>query len=53
MYGPSEFLDEELNYINGVLVKDSKNYHAWSYRQWILLAVDEEPVWRKEMEFGT
>ena len=53
IYGPREFLDSELDYIEKVLEEDSKNYHAWSYRQWILMSVDEESVWEKEMDFGT
>lgn len=28
--------DKELEYIDFVLSRDSKNYHAWSYRQWLV-----------------
>jgi len=50
-HGPCEFLDSELEYIAEVLQEDSKNYHAWSYRQWILMSVDEESAWENEMEY--
>ena len=50
-HGAREFLDEELDYITNVLEEDSKNYHAWSYRQWILMEVDDEPTWEKELQF--
>ena len=52
-HGAREFLDEELNYISDVLEEDAKNYHAWTYRQWILMTVDDEPAWERELEFGT
>ena len=51
-HGAREFLDSELDYIAEVLQEDSKNYHAWSYRQWLLMTVDEESVWENELEFG-
>ena len=45
-------MEEELNYIAKVLEIDSKNYHAWSYRQWILMTVDDESAWEQELDFG-
>ena len=51
-HGARGFMEEELNYIAKVLEIDSKNYHAWSYRQWILMTVDEESAWEQELEFG-
>jgi protein farnesyltransferase/geranylgeranyltransferase type-1 subunit alpha len=32
----SELGPSELTYVNGVLEIDAKNYHAWSYRQWLV-----------------
>ena len=52
-HGARAFLEEELNYITDVIDEDSKNYHAWSYRQWILMTVDDEPTWERELEFST
>lgn len=52
IHGAREFLDEELDYIAHVLEEDAKNYHAWSYRQWILMTVDDEPTWERELEFS-
>lgn len=51
-HGASAFLKEELEYISNVLDEDAKNYHAWSYRQWILMTVDDEAAWKEEVEFG-
>ena len=51
-YGARDFMEEELAYIEEVLGIDSKNYHAWSYRQWILMTVDDDSIWEKEMGFG-
>jgi protein farnesyltransferase/geranylgeranyltransferase type-1 subunit alpha len=47
-----EFLNAKLDYIAGVLEADSKNYHAWSHRQWIILTVNEEDSWKNEVEYG-
>ena len=51
-HGASALLKDELDYIANVIDEDSKNYHAWSYRQWILMTVDDEAAWEKELEFG-
>jgi protein farnesyltransferase/geranylgeranyltransferase type-1 subunit alpha len=51
-YGIEEFADSELNYIAGVLEQDAKNYHAWSFRQWAIQAINKESVWEKEVEYG-
>lgn len=51
-YGPKEFCDAELDYTSGVFKEDAKNYHAWSYRQWIIKTVNEELFWQKEIEYG-
>lgn len=34
---PSPDLDQEMDFIGTVLTQDSKNYHTWAYRQWLLL----------------
>ena len=52
IYGVREFKDAELNYIAKVLEEDAKNYHAWSYRQWILMEVDDGPAWDQELKFS-
>mmetsp|Transcript_27858 Transcript_27858/g.41309 ORF Transcript_27858/g.41309 Transcript_27858/m.41309 type:complete len:314 (+) Transcript_27858:3-944(+) len=46
-----ELVNEELEYIAGVLDKDSKNYHAWSHRQWILKIINMESKWTAEIEY--
>jgi hypothetical protein len=51
-YGVEDFAMSELEYIAGVFEKDSKNYHAWSFRQWIIQAMDKDSVWEKEIEYG-
>jgi Protein prenyltransferase alpha subunit repeat len=51
--GAQEFCKLELAYIQDVLREDAKNYHAWSYRQWILATVDDEDFWKEELEYGT
>lgn len=51
-YGVDDFVDSELEYIEGVLKLDSKNYHAWSFRQWIIQSIDREAVWQKEIQYG-
>lgn len=38
----------ELPFINEVLDEDSKNYHAWSYRQWV---VSRFNLWDHELEY--
>ncbi len=52
-YGVRDFSRSELMYIEAVLEEDTKNYHAWSYRQWILMSLDDETVWDEELEYGT
>jgi hypothetical protein len=32
----------ELDFVEEMLIEDSKNYHAWSYRQWYV-ATNREP----------
>eukprot|EP00833_Pecoramyces_ruminatium_P014164 jgi/Orpsp1_1/1188196/evm.model.d7180000063113.1 len=39
---------DELNFIETMLVNDSKNYHAWNYRQWIVVYFN---LWKDEIKF--
>jgi protein farnesyltransferase/geranylgeranyltransferase type-1 subunit alpha len=48
-----DFVDTELEYIDGVLQEDCKNYHAWTYRQWIISTIDSTELWEKEIAYGT
>lgn len=42
----------ELAFITRSLGDDTKNYHTWSYRQWLLAYFnDEEGLWKGELEF--
>ena len=42
----------ELAFITHSLAEDSKNYHTWSYRQWVLAYFnDEEDLWAGELDF--
>lgn len=43
------FLSDELTYIGGVLQEDSKNYHAWSYRQWLVRTINQEALWEEDL----
>lgn len=51
-YGLEDFAMSELEYIAEVLDQDSKNYHAWSYRQWIIQEVDKDSMWEDEKQYG-
>lgn len=39
----------ELSFISKVLAVDSKNYHTWAYRQWLLAHFDQEDLWSLEL----
>ncbi|KAH6879372.1 hypothetical protein BKA70DRAFT_1127296, partial [Coprinopsis sp. MPI-PUGE-AT-0042] len=42
----------ELAFITRSLAEDSKNYHTWSYRQWLLAYFkDDEALWQGELDF--
>jgi len=43
---------QELAYVAKVLDEDSKNYHAWSHRQWIMRTANKADLWERELEFG-
>lgn len=43
----------ELEFLKAVLRSDSKNYHTWSYRQWILVHFNDEPrLWAGERAYA-
>ncbi|THH30915.1 hypothetical protein EUX98_g3281 [Antrodiella citrinella] len=51
---PSESLDaaaKELHFITRALDTDTKNYHTWSYRQWLLAFFDDEALWEGELPY--
>lgn len=48
-----KFFTLELEYIADVLDEDSKNYHAWSHRQWLVKTMNDDDIWDKEKEYGT
>lgn len=41
----------ELAFITNALQIDTKNYHTWSYRQWILAHFNDDALWRGELPF--
>lgn len=48
----SDHVPAELGYVATVLEEDSKNYHAWSHRQWVVRTVNNADLWGKELEFA-
>ena len=47
----SDLLLKELDFIEKVFEEDSKNYHTWSYRQWILSNFNLNELWAVEVPF--
>lgn len=41
----------ELDFIANSLQIDTKNYHTWSYRQWILAYFNQDELWSHELRF--
>ncbi|KAG0329128.1 CAAX geranylgeranyltransferase alpha subunit [Podila humilis] len=41
----------ELDFIAAAVEDDAKNYHAWSYRQWVLKHFGPGPWWGEELEY--
>jgi len=41
----------ELAFIESVLDIDSKNYHTWSYRQWLLAHFNDDALWTGEIPY--
>jgi protein farnesyltransferase/geranylgeranyltransferase type-1 subunit alpha len=44
----ADFTLGELDYIRQVLLKDGKNIHAWSHRQWVVARRNDDAVWESE-----
>jgi protein farnesyltransferase/geranylgeranyltransferase type-1 subunit alpha len=41
----------ELWFVEASLKADAKNYHTWSYRQWLLAYFNDEDLWSGELDF--
>lgn len=41
----------ELRFIASSFSADGKNYHTWSYRQWLLAYFNEDELWQGELDF--
>jgi len=41
----------ELAFLSRSLRADTKNYHTWSYRQWLLAYFNEDTLWERELDF--
>jgi len=41
----------ELIFIARTFKEDAKNYHTWSYRQWLLAYFNDESLWSGELDF--
>jgi protein farnesyltransferase/geranylgeranyltransferase type-1 subunit alpha len=48
---PSQIASNELVLIARTLAEDAKNYHTWSYRQWLLAFVNDDSLWERELDF--
>lgn len=46
-----ELVKSELEFIAESLKDDTKNYHAWSYRQWVLAHFGQGPWWTRELAY--
>ena len=44
----SNLISDELSFVADVLSHDSKNYHAWQYRQWLLKTYS---LWFDELQY--
>ncbi|KAI0322928.1 hypothetical protein OF83DRAFT_1048410 [Amylostereum chailletii] len=40
---------EELSFVEAALKVDTKNYHTWSHRQWVLAHFNREEMWSGEL----
>ncbi|KAG0215491.1 CAAX geranylgeranyltransferase alpha subunit [Mortierella sp. NVP41] len=47
----AELVKAELEFIAEALEDDTKNYHAWSYRQWVLAHFGLGPWWAEELVY--
>ena len=41
----------ELDFIAKSLQVDTKNYHTWAYRQWVLAEFNDDVLWEGELAF--
>ncbi|KAK7047435.1 CAAX geranylgeranyltransferase alpha subunit [Paramarasmius palmivorus] len=41
----------ELQFIASSFQVDAKNYHTWSYRQWLLAYFNQDNLWEQELDF--
>ncbi|ESK86396.1 farnesyltransferase geranylgeranyltransferase type i alpha subunit [Moniliophthora roreri MCA 2997] len=41
----------ELHFIANSFQTDAKNYHTWSYRQWLLAYFNQDDLWEEELDF--
>ena len=41
----------ELDFIAGILDIDTKNYHTWAYRQWVLAHFNDDALWPGELPY--
>lgn len=48
---PLDTASAELEFIARVLDVDTKNYHTWSYRQWLLAHFDDAGLWLGELPY--
>lgn len=48
---PIDTATTELEFIARVLDVDTKNYHTWSYRQWLLAHFDDAGLWLGELPY--
>ncbi|TFY80084.1 hypothetical protein EWM64_g3931 [Hericium alpestre] len=42
---------DELAFVEEALAIDAKNYHTWSYRQWLLAHFNRDEMWAGELAF--
>lgn len=43
---------KELDYVDKILDDDSKNYHAWSHRQWTIRTLNNPQLWSAEIDYA-
>lgn len=41
--------DAEISFLQKIFESDSKNYHAWSYRVWL---IERFSLWEGELEYA-
>jgi len=46
-----EMVRVELQCLKEALAEDAKNYHAWSYRQWVMAHFGPGPWWNEELAY--